>query len=58
MEYTGLGSYEVLIIVLPLLAWAVGTAIFFAILYFVVRAAVTAGIQRARPTGVPTEPEA
>ncbi|WP_168197974.1 hypothetical protein [Brachybacterium sp. SGAir0954] len=58
MEYTGLGGYEVLIILLPLLAYAVGLAIFFVILYFVVRAAVTSGIRRAREHAVPTTPDA
>ena len=60
MEYTGLGlgPFEVLVIVFPLLICAAGAAAFFAILYFVVRAAVTAGIQRARATGVPPKPKA
>ncbi len=58
MEYTGLGGYEALIILLPLLAYAVGLAIFFVILYFVVRAAVTSGIRRAREHAAPTTPDA
>lgn len=60
MEYTGfgLGPFEVLVIVFPLLICAAVAAIFFVILYFVVRAAVTAGIQRARAAGVSPEPEA
>lgn len=58
MEYTGLGGYETLIILLPLLAYAVGLAIFFVILYFVVRAAVTSGIRRARERSATTTPDA
>lgn len=58
MEYTGIGPFEALLIVLPLLAYVVGTAIFFVMLYFVVRAAVAAGILRARTGGVPPEPDA
>lgn len=58
MEYTGLGGYEALIILLPLLAYAVGLATFFVILYFVVRAAVTSGIRRARERSARTAPDA
>lgn len=58
MDYTGLGGYEALIILLPLLAYAVGLAIFFVILYFVVREAVTSGIRRAREHAATTTPDA
>jgi len=58
MDYTGIGGYEALIILLPLLAYAVGLAIFFVILYFVVRAAVTSGIRRAREHSATITPDA
>ncbi|WP_422117043.1 hypothetical protein [Brachybacterium sp. UNK5269] len=58
MEYTGLGPIEVLVIVLPLLICAAVVATFFVILYFVVRAAVAAGIRRAREADVSAPPGA